>query len=95
MVPVAVTGDPPPLQQYCDGAGKRGYLCQATLNAAFQELNQLSPVTVAVDESTSLSDSVLAISWLLFDLMNAECEWSANPSGEWEWHSLTSSMKLL
>ena len=34
-VAAAVTGDPPPLQQSCDGAGKRGHLCQAALNVTF------------------------------------------------------------
>ena len=43
-------------------------------------------MTVALDESTSLLDLVLAISWLLFDLMNAESEWLAKPNGEWEGH---------
>ena len=81
MEPADVTGDPPPLQQSCDGAGRRSYSCQAALNAAFQESNQSSPVTVALDESNSLLDLVLAIPWLLFDLMSAESEWSAKPGG--------------
>ena len=81
MVPADVTGDPPPLQQSCDGAGRRSYLCQVALNAAFQEPNhQLSPVTVALGEN-SPSDWVLAISWLLLDLKNAESEWLAKPRG--------------
>ena len=92
MVPADVTGDPPPLQQSCDGAGRGSYLCQAALNAAFQELNQSSPVTVPLDESTSL---VLAISWLLFDMMNAESEWLAKPLGSGNGLSITSIVKLL
>ena len=48
------------------------------------EPNQSSPVAVALDESTSLSDE--ALSWLRIDLMNAESEWLAKPSGEWERH---------
>ena len=43
-------------------------------------------MAVPLDGSTSLSDLVLALSWLLFDLMNAESEWLAKPSGEWERH---------
>ena len=35
MIAAAVTGDPPPPQQSWYGAGQRGYLYQAALNAAF------------------------------------------------------------
>lgn len=51
-----------------------------------KEPGQSSPVAVTLDESTGLSDLVSAPSWLLFDLTNADSEWLAKPSGEWEQH---------
>ena len=80
MVAAAVTGDPPPLQQSCDGEGKKAICVKLLSTRRSTEPNQPSPAAVALDGSTSLSYLVSALSWLLFDLMNAESEWLAKPS---------------
>ncbi|KAF0310611.1 hypothetical protein FJT64_018407 [Amphibalanus amphitrite] len=43
--------------------------------------------SVALDESTSLSELVTTSSWLMFDLMGVDHEWmTKQPPGEWEGH---------
>ena len=50
------------------------------------EPSQSSAAAVSLDETTSLPDLVLTLSWLLFDRINAESEWLAKPNVEWERH---------